>query len=70
MISERTVGKYMRENGIKAQYIEHRTKTTRDCDYSTTLADLLEKEIFNQMNQMQHGVLISHIWTQEKVLSI
>ncbi|WP_270417561.1 IS3 family transposase [Amedibacterium intestinale] len=35
VISERTVGKYMRENGIKAQYIKHRTKTYTKKRFST-----------------------------------
>ena len=33
-IAERTVGKYMREMGIKAQWIKPWTTTTRDSDFS------------------------------------
>ena len=36
-ITERTVGKYMREMGIKAQWIKPFTTTTRDSDFSTEL---------------------------------
>ena len=33
-ISERTVGKYMKEMGIHAQYIKHYTQTTKNSDFS------------------------------------
>ena len=33
-IDERTVGKYMREMGSKAQWIKPRTNTTRNSDFS------------------------------------
>ena len=36
-IAERTVGKYMREMGIKAQWIKPWTTTTRDSDFSNEL---------------------------------
>ena len=34
-IAERTVGKYMREMGIKAQWIKPWTTTTRDSDFES-----------------------------------
>ena len=36
-IAERTVGKYMRKMGIKAQWIKPWTTTTRDSDFSNEL---------------------------------
>jgi putative transposase len=36
-VSERTVGKYMKESGIQACYRKHRTRTTRDSDFSSEL---------------------------------
>ncbi len=66
MISERTVGKYMRENGIKAQYIKHRTKTTRDCDYSTTLANILKRDFQPDEPNAAWCTDITYIWTQEE----
>ena len=39
-ITERTVGKYMREMGIKAQLIKPFTTTTRDSDFSTELTNI------------------------------
>lgn len=43
-VSERYVGKIMRENGIRAQYIKPRTKTTKDCDFSNKLTNVLERD--------------------------
>lgn len=45
-IAERTVGKYMREMGIKAQWIKPFTTTTRNSDFSTELTNILD-ERFN-----------------------
>ena len=39
-ITERTVGKYMREMGIKAQWIKPFTTTTGDSDFSTELTNI------------------------------
>jgi len=43
-ISERTVGKYMQEMGIKAQWAKHWTKTTKDSDFSTELHNILDEQ--------------------------
>ncbi len=37
IIVERTVGKYMKEMGIKAQWIKPYTITTKDSDFSKKL---------------------------------
>lgn len=66
VISERTVGKYMRENGIKAQYIKHRTRTTRDCDYSTTLANILKRDFQPDEPNAAWCTDITYIWTQKE----
>ena len=44
-ITERTVGKYMREMGIKAQWIKPFTTTTRDSDFSTELTNILDEQL-------------------------
>ncbi|WP_196599218.1 IS3 family transposase, partial [Pectinatus frisingensis] len=41
-ISERTVGTYMKELGIKAQYVKPYTVTTRDPDFSSQLINILD----------------------------
>ena len=43
-ISQRTVGVYMREMGIKACYIKPYVKTTFDSDFSTKLHNILKSE--------------------------
>lgn len=43
-ITERTVGKYMREMGIKAQWIKPFTITTGDSDFNTELANILDEQ--------------------------
>lgn len=69
-ISERTVGKYMKQMGIKAQWIRPWTVTTKDSDFSNELhkISLMSSLILNV--QMQSGVQISHISGRWKVLYI
>lgn len=43
-IAERTVGKYMREMGIKAQWVKPWTTTTRDSDFSSELHNILNEQ--------------------------
>ena len=42
IISERTVGKYMKQMGIKAQWVKPWTITTKDSDFSSELKNILE----------------------------
>lgn len=49
VIAERTVGNYMREMGIKAQWIKPWTATTRDSDFSQKLQNILD----NQFNPLR-----------------
>ena len=44
-IAERTVGKYMSEMGIKAQWIKPWATTTRDSDFSNELHNILDAQI-------------------------
>ena len=39
-VSEKTEGKYMREIGIRACYGKHRTRTTRDSNFSSGLKNI------------------------------
>ena len=43
-ISERTVGKYMRNIGIKAQYVKPYTLTTKNSDFITSLINILDEQ--------------------------
>ena len=42
VISERTVGQYMKQMGIKAQWIKPWTITTKDSDFSSELQNILD----------------------------
>ena len=48
IISERTVGKYMKQMGIKAQWVKPWTITTKDSDFSSELKNILD-EPFNSV---------------------
>ena len=66
VISERTVGVYMRENGIKAQYIKRRTRTTRDCDFSNKLQNILDRHFNPTEPNAMWCTDITYIWTHEE----
>lgn len=63
VIAEKTVGNYMRELGIKAQYIKHYTVTTVDSDFSEELKNILDE----QFNPSEPDAVwcsdITYIWT-------
>lgn len=64
-IAEKTVGNYMREMGIKAQYVKPYTVTTIDSDFSIELTNILNEE-FNptELNAVWCSD-ITYIWTYE-----
>lgn len=64
VISERTVGKYMKEMGIRAQWVRHRTRTTRDSDYSTELHNILNEDFHPHRPNEAWCTDITYIWTQ------
>ena len=51
IISERTVGKYMKQMGIKAQWVKPWTITTKDSDFSSELKNILYEQ-FNPERQI------------------
>ena len=63
-IAERTVGKYMREMGIKAQQIKPWTKTTRNSDFSNELHNILDKQFNPKRTNAVWCTDITYIWTQ------
>ena len=64
-ISEKTVGNYMRELGIKAQYMKPYTITTIDSDFSSKLKNILD-ENFNPLEPDAAWCSdITYIWTSE-----
>ena len=62
-ISQRTVGNYMREMGIKAQWVKPYVQTTIDSDFSSKLHNILNE----QFNPAQPDAVwvsdITYIWT-------
>ena len=62
-ISEKTVGNYMRELGIKAQYIKPHTVTTIDPDFSTQLKNILNEEFNPPQPDAVWCSDITYIWT-------
>lgn len=63
IIAEKTVGNYMRELGIKAQYVKPYTVTTIDSDFSEELKNILDE----QFNPAEPDAVwcsdITYIWT-------
>ena len=62
-ISERTVGKYMREMNIKAQYIKPYTITTKDSDFSSKLTNILNEQFNPSKPNAVWCTDITYIWT-------
>ena len=64
-VSGRTVGKYMREIGIWACYRKHRTRTTRDSDFSSGLKNILDRDFQPERPDAAWCTDITCIWTME-----
>lgn len=60
-VSEKYVGNIMREHGIKAHYIKPYTVTTKDCDFSNRLKNILNPKAPNEAWCSD----ITYIWTNE-----
>lgn len=65
VIAERTVGKYMREMGIKAQWVKPWTTTTRDSDFSTQLHNILKEQFNPERPNAAWCTDITYIWTND-----
>lgn len=64
-ISQRTVGKYMRKMGIKAQWVEPWTTTTRDSDFSKELHNILDEQFNPDRPNAVWCTDITYIWTTD-----
>ena len=64
-IAEKTVGNYMREMGIKAQYIKPYTVTTKDSNFSIELTNILNEEFNPAEPNAVWCSDITYIWTYE-----
>lgn len=63
IISERTVGKYMKEMGIKAQWIRPWTITTKDSNFSKELQNILDEQFNPDRPNAVWCSDITYIWT-------
>ncbi len=64
-VSGRTVGKYMGEIGVRACYRKHRTRTTRDSDFSSGLKNILDRDFQPGRPDAAWCTDITYIWTME-----
>ena len=65
VISERTVGKYMQEMGIKAQWVKPWIITTRDSDFSNELQNILDEQFNPDRPNAVWCSDITYIWTMD-----
>ena len=63
VISERTVGTYMRQMGIRAQWNKPWTITTKDSDFSTELQNILDEQFNPDRPNAVWCSDITYIWT-------
>ena len=64
-ISERTVGKYMKEMGIRAQWVKPWTTTTRNSDFSKELHNILNEQFNPDRPNAVWCTDITYIWTRD-----
>lgn len=64
-ISERTVGIYMKEMGIKAQWVKPWTSTTRNSDFSNRLHNILDEHFNPEPPNAVWCTDITYIWTHD-----
>lgn len=63
IIAERTVGKYMKEMGIKAQWVKPWIITTKDSDFSNELHNILDEQFNPDRPNAVWCSDITYIWT-------
>ena len=64
-VSEKTVGNYMRQMGIKAQWVKPYIQTTIDSDFSQELKNILNEESNPTQLDAVWCFDITYIWTFE-----
>ena len=62
-ITERTVGKYMRESGLRAQWVKPWIKTTKDSDFNIQLHNILDERFNPGRPNAVWCTDITYIWT-------
>lgn len=64
-ISERTVGIYMKELGIRSQWTKHWIATTKDSDFSNELHNILDEQFNPDRPNAVWCTDITYIWTYD-----
>ncbi len=64
-VSEKTIGNYMRNLGIKAQYVKHYIATTKESDFSTELKNILNEQFSPEAPDTVWCTDITYIWTYD-----
>lgn len=64
-ISQRTVGKYMREMGIRAQWSKPWIATTKDSDFSSELHNILNEQFNPERPNAVWCTDITYVWTND-----
>ena len=64
-IAEKTVGNYMRELGIRAQYVKPYTATTINSEFNSRLENILDEKFNPQEPDAVWCSDISYIWTYD-----
>ena len=64
-IANKTVGNYMRELGIKAQYVKPYTVTTIEPDWSSKLRNILKEDFYPEEPDAVWCSDITYIWTDK-----
>ena len=62
-IAEKTVGTYMRQMGLRAQWVKHSTRTTVDPDFSSRLKNILDEKFNPETPDSVWVSDITYIWT-------
>jgi transposase InsO family protein len=65
MISARTVGKYMKDMGIRAQWVKPYVVTTKDSDFSHALQNILQQDFNPERPNAVWCSDITYIWTAD-----
>lgn len=65
IISERTVGKYMKQMGIRAQWVKPWTITTKNSNFSNELKNILDEQFNPERPNAVWCSDITYIWTTD-----
>ena len=65
-VKQYNVGKLMKENNIKAHYIKPYTVTTKDCDFSNRLHNILKRDFNPKAPDEAWCTDITYIYTQDE----